>query len=86
MASVNLTKNEYGQYLLYNLSHTAVSLALYAVDKSQVVIDSATHLLTISSPCIDYIAMSLYDIRKRHIIITLLGAFFLALLFEAHSQ
>ena len=47
-----------------------VTLVLYAVDKGlrgqnvlqSVDIDSATYLLTISSPDIDNVAMSLYDI------------------------
>ena len=60
------------QCLLYSLSLTVVTLVLYAVDKDlrgrnilqSVVIDSATYLLTISSPDIDNVAMSLYDIIK----------------------
>ena len=65
--------NTIGQCLLFNLSHTAVTLVLYAVDKGlrvriilqSVVIDSATYLLTLTLlnlPNIDNIAMSLYDI------------------------
>ena len=65
--------NTIGQCLLYNVSHTAVSLVLYAVDKRPTwpkrpaitVIDSATYLLRISSPDIDKVAMSLYDIKDK---------------------
>ena len=60
------------QCLLYSVSHTAVSLVLYAVDKGLrgrnvlhqlLLILLRTYLLTISSPDIDNVAMSLYDIN-----------------------
>ena len=64
------SRNTIGQCLPYNLSHTAVSLVLYAVDKGlcgqnvlqSVVIDSAKYLLKINSLDISNVAMSLYDI------------------------
>ena len=66
--------NTIGQCLLYNMSHTAVSLVLYAVDKGlhgRKVLQSlllillcicSRWFLTMILPDVDKVAMSLYDI------------------------
>ena len=59
-----------GRFGHVGLCQLRTKTVLYAVDKGlrgrnvlqSVVIDSATYLLTISSPDIDNVAMSLYDI------------------------
>ena len=57
-----------GQWLLYNMSHTAVSSFVRSWQRPSrpkcptiIAVDSATYLLVISLPDIDKVAMSLYD-------------------------